>query len=581
MMAMVTKIKQTIKTPFICGLDTEDDGAGTPFLWCFVHSEGQWNTSVKGEAVKYIETLASTCALKDQQLEIWCTNLEYDLCNLFDVESIKDVHLRFGRSALCGARYKGAEFRCTLRHLPISVAKLGELVGLPKLETSLFEGKEDRNSEKRSRIPFKNRGDNDWRRYLRRCIRDATITYRAAKLFKETYQGLGDRGRMTLASTALNLWKSVYFQGEVSRPDIAVWKAAYQAYHGGRTEAFYIGSFLDVVILDVASMYPWAMTCKELPKPWGLYREVGGSADINPFGVYRIRVRARSGQIPLLPYRSKDGTIYPRGEWTGWYVGEEIAAFAATGGSFRLLEGFEFGETCRPFDEYIADIYALKQKSRGPERDIYKLLLNGLYGKFGQQGFKIRCVPIEKMLELEKPPIEWRPWLGMAIWSEEHAPPPWSNMIWCAFITARARIRLWEMMRELDSSGARILYCDTDSIFYQPGKDSRAFPVKAVKIGDFERRGHFREVIIVGKKEYLVEKSPGIWEPYAKGVPHTVREKYLRTGVAEFSRPTRIREASRLNSPVNTWRKVIKKRRKNLKSIARPNGALPTPQIAD
>lgn len=543
------------------GLDSEDDGNGNPFLFGMTHDEGQWKGRTRSAALEYLANLAKAKKERGFKVEAWATNLEYDLVNLFEPERIVEVALRFGRAALCGASWRGLDFRDTMRHLPISVAAFGELVGLRKREGKLFE-----------RVPSKR----TFAAFERRCLRDSAITYRAARFFHKAYGALGVRPRMTLASTALNLWRESFWKREVWRPDDDLWSAALDAYHGGRTQAFAVGAFQDVRVIDAASMFPWAMTDADLPLPWGLYRHVSQGEAPKPFGIYRARVRSAL-RFPVLPVRTDAGTIYPNGTWIGTYVGEELLGFVRHGGEVRILGGFELGETCRPFDAYVAKMFRLKQRARGANRLLYKLLLNGLYGKFSQQGRRVHAVPIEKLLEMERPPLDWRPWNGLAIYSTDHEPPPWSNHVWPAIVTARARMRLADAIARIVARGGRPLYCDTDSVAFQ---GSIRFPRQAKRIGDFELRGRFRQAVIIGKKEYALEVRPGRWEPHVKGVPFSERERYLREGVAEFSRPVRIRESSRIGIAANVWR-TVKKERKTVLRGRTSDGTLPVPIVEE
>lgn len=210
---------------------------------------------------------------------------------------------------------------------------------------------------------------------------------------------------------------------------------------------------------------------------------------------------------------------------------------------------------------------------------IYKLMLNALYGKFGQQGKRVFAVPMRKLLTMPDPPLDWRPWNGLAIFSKDGTPPPWGNNVWAAWITARARMRLAGELAMLTRRGARVLYCDTDSVIFQ-GALGQRYPEHARRIGEFESRGRFSRALIVGKKEYALEVRPGEWDTRAKGVPHDQRLRYLRTGRASFSRPVRIRESSRIDVPANVWRTVKKQRRTDIRSSARrSDGALPVPVI--
>lgn len=543
--------------PLLAGLDSEDDGQGNPFLWSVVSERGAWVGESRHAVLEHLAELGKLAKSEGRKCQVWATNLEYDLVNVFDPERIVECSLRFGRHALCGASWRGVDFRDTMRHIPISVAAFGELLGLKKLEGGLF-----REGAKRSAAA-----------YRRRCVRDATITYRAAKFFHDLYGELEVRPRMTLASTALNLWQEHFWAGGVYRPEPEVYDAAFSAYHGGRTQAFAVGTFRNVRMVDAASMFPWAMVTAPLPLPWGLYRRVGAGAEIRGSGLYRARVTSDL-TFPMLPVRTDTGTQYPNGSWESWYVGEELQAFVRYGGRARVLEGFEFSEMVRPFDAYVARLFELKNNARGLSRTAYKLLLNSLYGKFSQQGSRVHAVPLDKLLAMENPPLEWRPWNGLAIYSTDHEPPPWSNHVWPAFVTARARVRLAETAHRVIARGGRVLYCDTDSLMFE---GVVRFPKKARAPGDFELRGTYRQALIVGKKEYALEVKRGRWETHAKGVPAAQREQYLREGVATFVRPVRIRESSRIGQPANVWREVTKQRRTVLRGG--PDGRVPTPKI--
>lgn len=549
---------------FVAGLDSEDDGRGNPFLWCVCHDAGSWSGTSRGDTLQFLENMARDMKQRDRKFQVWATNLEYDLVNLFEPERIVECNLRFGRAALCGASWHGVEFRDTMRHLPISVAAFGDLVGLKKLEADLFE--------KRPVFPLTER---QLAKYRRRCSRDAAITYRAARFFHSTYGELGGRPKMTLASTALSLWQDRYWCREIHRPDDDVWRAALCAYHGGRTQAFAVGDFERVRVVDAASMFPWAMCAGDLPLPWGLYTHAARGADLKPLALYRARVTSDMA-FPVLPVRTDSGTQYPNGTWTDWYVGEELIAFRDHGGRVLVLEGFEFQERCRPFDKYVAEMFELKQSARGARRLLYKTLLNGLYGKFSQQGKRVHAVPIDRLLAMDDPPFDWRAWNGLAIYSTDHDPPPWSNHVWPAFVTARARIKLAGLIRSVAEHGGRPLYCDTDSLMFQ---GTQRFPKHARKIGDFELRGSYRTAVIVGKKEYALEVRKGKWKPYVKGVPFSERERYIREGVADFVRPVRIRESARIGVAANVWKRVHKERRTKLRG-RKSDGRVSVPVIA-
>lgn len=535
---------------YLASFDTEDDGKGNPYLWAIVHEKGSWYTYSREKAIEYVLTLGRDLKATGTTLELWATNLEYDIVNLFGEGRLRELSLSFGKSYLVGASWPGhnVTFRDTVRHIPLSVKELGELVGIPKLEMKA--------------------GDKGNERY---CVRDATITRRTAKYLDTLYAGFDLVPKQTLAASALAIWRVKYWKREVRLPSKEIVTQAKEAYHGGRTEAFAEGIHTDVKVLDVASMFPWAMVTGKFPLPWGPFRRVGKDADIHPNGLYYVILESGISN-PQLPYRTPEGTVYPNGIFDAWYVGSEIQAAIESGAKVRVVRGYDFIEECIPFTAYVRDFYALKEEAKGPARLGFKLLLNALYGKFGQTGDKVVATTIEKFTKVRKPPLKFRVWNGLVIYTVKGSPPPWGNNVWPAIITARARVRLAQEMRRIREAGGTVLYCDTDSIIYK-GADGLSYPEKAANIGDFELRGQFAKILIAGKKEYGLWDHDGKCYLHAKGVPLSQREKYLLTGTAEYEKPNRLRESSRRGLQANVWQSVVKVRKVSFSQrVRKPDG---------
>jgi hypothetical protein len=523
---------------YIASFDTEDDGKGNPYLWAIVHEKGSWYTHSREKALEFILTLGRDLKVTNTVLELWATNLEYDLVNLFGEARIRELSLSFGKSYLVGAAWSGHNviFRDTVRHIPLSVKELGEMVGMPKLTMKKgIEGNE------------------------RYCVRDATITRRTAKWLDTLYASFGLSPKQTLAASALAIWRTQYWKKDVRLPAIEIVTTAKEAYHGGRTEAFAEGVWENVKVLDVASMFPWAMTVSGFPVPWGPFRRVGKNANVLENGLYQV-IMESSVDNPAIPFRTPKGTVYPNGVFDAWLTGHEILYAYACGVKVTLVKGYEFLERCDPFKSYVKDFYALKDSAKGPARLGYKLLLNALYGKFGQTGDKVVATTIEKFTNIRKPPLDFRVWNGLVIYSVKGSPPPWGNNVWPAIITARARVRLAKEMQRIRDAGGIVLYCDTDSIIYQ-GADSLEYPEKAAQIGDFELRGKFAKILIAGKKEYGLWDYDGTCYLHAKGVPQSERERYLTTGIAEYDKPNRLRKAARRGLKANVWEPRTKVRK--------------------
>ncbi len=197
----------------------------------------------------------------------------------------------------------------------------------------------------------------------------------------------------TLASLTFAIYRANFMQG-ANIPIILgkLHKTLKQSYYGGITET-YLTSGRDIKSYDVNSLYPFSMRNFEMP----VGKIVYFSGDINllynkiPFGFFRVKIKAPLDILrPALPKKFKIPsinslrTIFPVGEWEGWYFGEELKDKLQQGYTFIIEEGYLF-EKKNIFKNYIDVLYKMKSdhSSDDPKYFIAKLLMNSLYGRFG------------------------------------------------------------------------------------------------------------------------------------------------------------------------------------------------------
>ena len=164
-----------------------------------------------------------------------------------------------------------------------------------------------------------------------------------------------------------------------------------QSYYGGITEA-YKPYGRSIKSYDVNSLYPSVMHDYEMPV--GIpYRFIGDitlmDKNIPRFGSFRARIKTPLDiKCPPLPvkFKTREGkrTIFPVGEWEGWYVSEELKNKIKYGYEVEILEGYLFDKK-NIFSDFIKDLYKIKSTydSTNPKYQIAKLLMNSLYGRFG------------------------------------------------------------------------------------------------------------------------------------------------------------------------------------------------------
>lgn len=128
-------------------------------------------------------------------------------------------------------------------------------------------------------------------------------------------------------------------------------------------------------------------------------------------------------------------------------------------------------------------------------RTLAKLVLNSLWGKFGQR----TSLPESKILHTASEIYDYYEKIRMGIIMEKGHQPignvafmkkfvrpgKWNkkNVAIAAFVTANARLRLWEVM---DKLGDRVLYHDTDSVIYERCSQNDTMIQEGCFLGDWE-----------------------------------------------------------------------------------------------
>ncbi len=252
------------------------------------------------------------------------------------------------------------------------------------------------------------------------------------------------------------------------------------------------------------------------------------------FGIAKVFVVPPKKLLhPVLPYRCKDGKlVFPlcskcseennQGEcscsdkvrgWVGTFCSGELQAALEMG--YRVTKYFEIlhwkHSSNSLFEAYVNCFLKIKQEASGLPgnvksdsdiqsyidlykrkeniqmerekikkstalRSLAKLMLNSLYGKFGQRPMLRKTRMVNSVKELcEVMASEKEVIVDFHVLSEEimHVETeenphfaqtsPKTNVVISAFTTSWARLKLWSLMHKL---GKRLLYTDTDSMIY-------------------------------------------------------------------------------------------------------------------
>lgn len=189
---------------------------------------------------------------------------------------------------------------------------------------------------------------------------------------------------VSVAQLAMRWFRHRYVKTKWQRAPRQVADAALLAYHAGRCGLYTSPGWHKVTVLDMNSAFAWAMQL--LPSfgrgrwwrvwswagPWGFYRVTGGTLYQ---GKYPLLYDHGFKALPSGPIREPV-----------WIAGPELEAARSAG----LLDHADFWgyvwrptSTSRPLRRYVRDCWTARQKEATPAGKLFwKLLLNGLYGKF-------------------------------------------------------------------------------------------------------------------------------------------------------------------------------------------------------
>lgn len=219
----------------------------------------------------------------------------------------------------------------------------------------------------------------------------------------------------------------------------------------------------------------------------------------------------------------------------------------------QVLDGCWFRTEIGLFDEYMYKYKNIKESSQGAERELAKLYLNNLYGKFSANDSSSYKVPY----------INKKNVLGFEL-VEEHEKKPGYIAIGSA-ITSYARRFVINAAQAnyqgLDRDG--FIYCDTDSIHCSGDpKDAKGIKIHPTNFCAWKLESYWDEAIFVRQKTYIEHVTHNDGEPV---------EPYYQircAGMSEDAKQEFIKEHT-----VEEFREGLKLK-EGLKPIRMPGGVL-------
>jgi DNA polymerase elongation subunit (family B) len=335
-----------------------------------------------------------------------------------------------------------------------------------------------------------------WKKY---CAHDCYSLHNVLNLFFNTLVEAGGMVAYTAGSIAMRSWRAIALNQNL--PTYLEYnKMFHEAFYGGRTEAFIMlarDTGKPYYYYDVNSMYPYVMANYEYPSSKPQSVEYQDPLDCSgKCGIMECHVVAPEDlHIPLLPCHLNGKLLFPLGEWDGFYEFSFIEKAVEMGYKITPKRTWEF-ESDPLFREYIMKFHALKQQSKGAAKNVYKLLMNSLFGKFAERPEKTEIItdPDEDLEGATLIDPEFGYFVRHYERHAAHHLPAISIRV-----TALAQLTLYKYIQEIQEKGGNIYYCDTDSII----TDIR-LPVRE-GLGALEMKFDFSKGVFFTPKVYYLE----------------------------------------------------------------------------
>jgi len=467
-----------------------------------IHSDNWFEFHTAEEFWDYVEERAN----KKSNLNIVAHNIQFDILAIRGLLELPSRGWEQKRMILSTNVFI-AKFRKGTRSITIfdslqifrfSLKQLGKFVGIDKGE-----------------IDFATVSDEDLSAY---CMKDVRIVREG--MFKWLrYLRDNDLGnfRYTVSGQALNAFKHRFMLQDVyihiTKLAIALERASYR---GGRTECFRLGRVPETVHdLDVNSMYPFVMRENEYPvklvryikkaSPWTLNQV------LNEYCVIaKVKIRIDEPAIAVKHKR----LMFPIGEFEVALCTPELEWVLRNGLVVDVAEMAVY-EKAPVFRGYVDELYALRQRYKAAG-DIVgdvntKLMLNGLYGKFGQRipnSFEVGesdpwDIYVHDFVSAETHERFSLKSYGGKVYKvcqgEDEASDAFPAV--ASHVTAHARMLLWSYIEKAGLDN--VLYCDTDSIFVtDEGLSRLANVLHPTRLGALKVEKSAEGMLLHGPKDY-------------------------------------------------------------------------------
>lgn len=502
---------------------------------------------------------------------IFATNLGFDFLSLFgnDFKILSQFDYTIKGSDFIIIKHKRFSFYDTMSFFKASVEKLGEIVGIEKLEKPSFLGERVTKNSNKGKILEKYN------------IRDSLITFKFADFLQKSFNKYGCNMKCTLASTSMHLFRNRYLKHWIKQPEKKILIDCFKGFYGGRCETFYRGKIPEnkFYLYDINSLYPYMMNIKNYPNTNTLKNGI----NLEKEGMTRCKIHCPDMFYPFLPFRTKEKLLFPTGNFEGWYTNAELRKSIDLGYDIIPIEGYYCESNFNPFNDFINELYSerLRLKNIGSPIELpIKIIMNSLFGKFSQKLYYQEILfadnkknidkiseycKINRNLENAGKDIRYEidsvgniddiPKIYYIKDFDNISYPKFINPMIASYITSYARMELYSYFEKIISNNHKVLYCDTDSLITDMELHT------STKLGDMKKEIDIKKGILIKPKFYYLENDDNIFVK-SKGC-HNLNsinqfKEVLENRTYEYVKFTKFKEAMRRNIHFNKKINIIK-----------------------
>ena len=471
-------------------------------------------------------------------------------------------------------KHKSIEIVDTFNFFHAKLSDMGKSLGISKIDESEYQLSPEK-----------------WNKQLSitghdRVRQDTEILYKYFTAFANNPDFI--KG-ISLASTSLKTFKRNYLKQQLSLP-ISHIPYALGAYRGGRCEP-YIINYEPVYLksFDFNNLYGYVMGKHKYSTKY--HKEVQkinyDAIENNDYNYlynisysYPMNERENNIRLPIM-VRAKNGKLVQTYEANNvWLTGLELLEMYKNCDNIliRFHSGYEY-HNAEIFTDFINDFFAKRMATTDPiAKEMYKRVMNSLYGKMGQHKRFYKFQSYEEISEEILPLIEEAKLANQTrikinnttytlhdifINSTEEM-PKWqmNNPLIAAEITANARLHNFHMQKEMGFN--HIFYTDTDSFFID--RDwTESSELGKLKL---EKKGYF---VIRDAKDYYYKDDKGQIFATQKGISKKAKrlsqeqiDDYNMTHHTNFAEIYEQNQFSSIKSNSNFQSVIVKSVRKGI-----------------